>query len=397
MAILILILRLPVPRIEVPHLSATGLTRFILIASLAVLWLHRRGLRCPPAAEPRQRLQHPRNLFQRVGRSNCRWGLLVPWAGDVFNPALMTIGMARRRLGLLMLGGFGQLLIYADTGYKNVLFAVALVPLVYFAVANASRWFGLAAGVGSSVILLGSVPLSAVTGNWSVTLTRRIFATPGQVAYYFYEYFSVHPKDHLSHSFLRYFIHSAYAQPPPLVIGAAYFPASLPDANGHMWADAFGNFGFAGIIIFTVICGLILWVADGLGRRRDARLAAPMLVIAGLTLASSALFTSMLTLGVGLAFVVMALMPPISGREATSPVLVPGLIAKRTAAIRAARAHPRLWVGSGEVARGSADASVPMGRGSGRRQYRCRSLEFQLVRSDSPSLTRSQACAPGPQ
>ncbi len=342
MAILTLIVRLPPARIEVPHLSLTALTRLLitasLLSSLYVLVVY--GVHPPPSLANVYTTRA--NFSGATGGATAAGGYIVPWAGDVINPALMTIGMVRRRIALVMLGGFGQILIYADTGYKNVLFAVALVPLVYFAISSASRWFGLAASLGSTVILVGSVPAGAITGNWSVTLARRIFAAPGQFAYYYYEYFSLHPKDHLSHSFLRWFIHSAYAQPPPLVIGAAYFPSSKPDANGHMWADAFANFGFAGMIIFTLICGVVLWLADGLGRRRDARLASPMLVIAGLTLASSALFTSILTLGVGLAVVLMALMPPVSGREPPSPVHLPGQVAKHTAAIRATRSAPRL-------------------------------------------------------
>lgn len=339
MVILILIVRLPAPRIEVPHLSLMTVTRLLAIASLlsTIYILVVFGVHPPPSLA---NVYRTRATFASETAGATSAGYIVPWAGDVINPTLMTIGIARRRIVLVLLGGFGQLLIYADTGYKNVLFAVALVPLVYLAVASASRWFGLATSLATTAILLLAVPAGSITGNWSVTLARRVFAAPGQFAYYYYEYFSVHQQDHLSHSFLRWFIHSSYAQPPPLVIGAAYFPSSQPDANGHMWADAFANFGFAGIVVFTIICGLMLWVADGLGRQRDARLAAPMLVIAGLSLASSAMFTSILTLGVGLTFVLMAVMPPISGRDALSPLNLPRQRSQDSVAVRATGSAP---------------------------------------------------------
>jgi len=79
------------------------------------------------------------------------------------------------------------------------------------------------------------------------------------------------------------------------------------------WADAFANFGFAGILGFTLVLGLVLWIADGLGQRRDARVAGPMLAIAGLGLASGALFTTILTGGLALGCALTALMPPVAG------------------------------------------------------------------------------------
>ena len=82
----------------------------------------------------------------------------------------------------------------------------------------------------------------------------------------------------------------------PLVIGSAYFSKGT-NANANIWADAFANFGFAGIVGFALVIGLFLWIADGLGQRRDARVAGPMLAIAGLSLANAALFTTVLTLG----------------------------------------------------------------------------------------------------
>ena len=71
-----------------------------------------------------------------------------------------------------------------------------------------------------------------------------------------------------------------------------------------------------GIVGFTVVLGFVLWLVDGLGQWRDARVAGPMLAIAGLSLANGALFTTILTLGLGVGCVLMALMPPPPGNPA---------------------------------------------------------------------------------
>jgi hypothetical protein len=243
----------------------------------------------------------------------------VPWAANVINPLLMALGTARRRAGLVMLSLVGQLLIYADTGYKSVLFSVALVPLIYLAVSRASRSFGLLAILATPAIMVGAVVASSITGEWSLALATRVFATPGHVGWYYYDFFSTHSQYHLSHSFLSWVGPSAYDVDPPQLIGALYFHHTGTDANANLWSDAFANFGFAGMVAFTVICGGALLIADVVGRGRDARVAGPMLGIVGLSLASSGLFTTILTQGLGLGCVLMALMPPRRNPVATSP------------------------------------------------------------------------------
>jgi hypothetical protein len=208
----------------------------------------------------------------------------------------------------VLLGLAGQLLIYSVTGYKNVLFSIVVVPLVYGAVAFARRSFGpLMAAAGAGIIVV-----TAVAGDLSLGLARRVFATPGQVGWYYFEFFSDHPLYQLSHSVLSWLGPSPYSLPPPKVIGAVYFSdiGSGVNANANLWSDAFANFGLAGVVVFTLILALVLWVVDGIGRGRDLRVAGPLLAVAGLNLSDGALLTGLLTNGIALSCVLIALMPP---------------------------------------------------------------------------------------
>jgi hypothetical protein len=251
-----------------------------------------------------------RSQFTAEVSSAAAAGYLVPWAANAINPILMAWGIARRAPSLVALGLAGQLLVYANTGFKSVLFSIVLVPVVYVAVGRASRIFGTLGALGTAAIVLGSAAASSVTGDWSVGLVRRVFATPGQMDWYYFDYFSGHPKYHLSHSFLRFLGSSPYAVDPPLLIGAVYFPSDLPSANAGLWSDAFANFGLVGIVAFTLVLILALRGADALGHGRDARVVAPAMAIAGMTFGSSAMFTTILTLGFALAVLLIAVMPP---------------------------------------------------------------------------------------
>jgi hypothetical protein len=317
MALLILIVRVRPPLVRTPQLTLTDFTRLLtalgLLTSLYVAATF--GVHSLPGLAD---VYTTRAQFDTAQAGAVGGGYIVPWAANVINPMLMALGVARRRGALVGLAAVGQLLIYADTGYKSVLFSVALVPLVYLAVSRASRSFGLLAILATPALMVGAVVASSVTGHWSLTLATRVFATPGHVGWYYYDYFSTHSLYRLSHSFLSWLGPSAYDVDPPQLIGAVYFHHTGTDANANLWSDAFANFGFAGMLVFTVICGISLLVADALGRGRDSRVAGPMLGIVGLSLASSGFFTTILTQGLALGCILMALMPSVSDDVAAS-------------------------------------------------------------------------------
>ena len=314
MAVLGLLLHLRPPAIRLPHLSLPAFTRLVVaLGVLGLLYIAGTfGVHPPPSLSD---VYVTRAQFASEQGGSALGGYIVPWAANVINPLLMGIGMARRRAGLVALGLFGQLLIYADTGYKAVLFSVVLVPLVYFAIARAARGFGPLAVLGTAGILVAAVGLNSRPGSWAIALATRTFATPGHVGWYYYDYFSKHEQYHLSHSFLSWLFTSQYSVDAPLLIGSVYFHQGT-DANSSFFADAFANFGYPGIVVFTVFCGIALLIIDAVGRRRDARVAGPMMAIAGLSLGSTGFFTTMLTHGLALAGVMMVLMPPDQIRRA---------------------------------------------------------------------------------
>jgi hypothetical protein len=305
MATLALVARLPAAVIRVPHLTLGTLTNLLLaLGILSSLYIAAAfGIHAPPSlAEVYTTRLQSNTVFEAA----LGIGYVVPWAGNAINPMLMALGMARRRADLIVVGLAGQVLIYSVTGFKNVLFSIAIVPLVYLVITLARRWFGALLAAAAAAIVVAS----SLAGDWPLVLARRVFATPGQVGWYYFDYFSEHPAYQLSHSVLSWLGPSAYSAPPPQVIGSVYFPGEGTNANANLWSDGFANFGFAGVIGFTLILGLVLLAVDGVGRGRDLRVAGPLLAIAGLNLSDAALLTTILTNGLGLSCVLIALMPP---------------------------------------------------------------------------------------
>ena len=195
MAVLILVLRLPPAPITVRPLSLTTATRLLvglaLFCSAYIAITFGLQLSLPGLAS----VYETRAEFRVAAGGSAAAGYIVSWAGNAINPLVMSLGLARRRAELVLLGLIGQLLIYSATGFKSIMFSIVLVPLVYLALSGASRLFGLVAAVAAPVILsVGVIATSALGSIWPLALAARVFATPGQVGYYYYEYFSDHPR-----------------------------------------------------------------------------------------------------------------------------------------------------------------------------------------------------------
>jgi hypothetical protein len=96
------------------------------------------------------------------------------------------------------------------------------------------------------------------------------------------------------------------------LIGSVYFHSASNDANANIWADAYANFGYAGILCFTLLLAILLWLYDSMAASsRDVQVAALAIGLPAFALANGGLLTSLLTNGVGLAMLLIYLMPPI--------------------------------------------------------------------------------------
>jgi hypothetical protein len=96
--------------------------------------------------------------------------------------------------------------------------------------------------------------------------------------------------------------------PPPQQIAIAAYHSS-GDPNANIWADAYANFGYAGVVGFTLILAAFLWFYDRVAQNVDRRAAVVLLVVSALTLANSALLTCLLTHGMMLALLVITQWP----------------------------------------------------------------------------------------
>lgn len=232
-------------------------------------------------------------------------GYLVPWLANIINPFLLSIAWYKRRYAAL-LGIIGlQLFLYLITAHKSFLFAPLLVGFVIYAIhrrnlLKLSLW-GLIAGISCS--------LAVYAMGWSVTpaslLIRRVLFVPAQVSFYYYDFFSKHQLMYLAGSHLNPFLSSPYNMPIPHLIGKIYFNSPATWVNTGYLGDAYMNFGFLGIFLFSAILGIIFIILDSIAVKTDITIVAGATIVPILSLTNGALFTVLGTDGLLLGMIIV--------------------------------------------------------------------------------------------
>lgn len=243
------------------------------------------------------------------------WGFIV----GVLNPFLVAYGALNRRVALVVTGLLGTLYCYAVSGSKVVLFTLALIAFLYIGMRIIGRSLPLLIGPALWLMaILAKLVDQFIPVPWATTLlVDRALVMPGILTGYYLEFFTENPKAHWAYSFLSRFNEYPYDREPSLLIGLNYYDNPDTFANTHMWADGFANFGYAGMIIVAVVAAVVLWGFNCIALGRDRFLVIPFMAAVFYAFASSSVFTSLLTHGVFLIFVLLLLSPVDQKMETT--------------------------------------------------------------------------------
>lgn len=235
----------------------------------------------------------------------------VCWQMYVINPLLMTIGFTSRRLFPTLIGLLGQFAIYSITGFRDVLFSAAFLLYLLWAMRR-GKPFGTRLVVSWTAIFASAAALDffGYSRTFSGLIQERMTGTPGLLTGYYYEFFSTHPKALLGHSIFKSIVNYPYALEPRRMIGYVYYHDSGMSANANFWADAFANFGYVGIVCFTLLLGFVMWLYDSSAAKGNRYVTALVIALPAFAVANSGLLTSLLTHGIALAILLMYLMPP---------------------------------------------------------------------------------------
>jgi oligosaccharide repeat unit polymerase len=236
------------------------------------------------------------------------YGYFSPMVSKVLLPFILLLAVYRRKWLIAGLALAGSVMMFALTNHKGPLFYPFLVLGIYW-VMNFRRRIRLLLAGYILVILVSLAPflinnseeteqpLSRIIVG-SLLLHRACFV-PAHLNFVYYDFFSTHPHTMLAQSKLTFgLVEYPYELDSSHLIGYHYYNNELCGANTGWLGSGYMHFGFAGMLIYALIVGLLLGMVDTLAKRRELGISVAILFTPFFTLfLSSDLSTCMLTHG----------------------------------------------------------------------------------------------------
>jgi hypothetical protein len=236
------------------------------------------------------------------------FGYLNHWTVKVFNAFLISVALLHRRYLLALVFIAVQVMFFAFSGHKAVLFSVALViglyifdKLKHHAILIIYSMVGIVSLMLLYHYLVHDYMLPSI-------LIRRAFFVPTDLNYIYFDYFSSYDYLYWSNSSVLkdYFITYPYDRPSSFVIGDYM---GFPDlaANTGIFGSGYMHFGLIGIIIYMALFAIYVNLVQQFSRLPEWQVNSIVLIPILAALTSADLPTSFFTHGLIVALVIIYL------------------------------------------------------------------------------------------
>ncbi|QNU66800.1 hypothetical protein EHE19_018515 [Ruminiclostridium herbifermentans] len=226
---------------------------------------------------------------------------LIPWAGNIVFPVSAAIALKNKKFIVLGVFTFAQIITFSLAGTKTYLFAFAF-SIIGVILINSHKYFkylpfGLA---GITVLGYSMYKLfnSVFIANYIV---RRVLFTTSYNCWGYIEFFISNEKLYLRNSFMRWL--KNYGVKIPYADNFSSFMGDLlydrPDANvpAGTVADAFGNFGILGLILYPLFMVIMFRLLDKVSTNIPSACVLPVIITSAEYILNGNVFSVMLTYG----------------------------------------------------------------------------------------------------
>jgi hypothetical protein len=259
--------------------------------------------------------------FRRVSAAELPpiFGYVYSNVSSVLVPVALTLSIKFRNNFLALLTIFCAVILFGMTHHKSVLFGPFVVALLYllFQRMKSSRILHLAF-LAVLVICLFEIFIMRQIFNspdpayLNSLIIRRILLIPSVLDGLHTELFSIVPQFYWSTSKIGdWLVDNPHGVTAPFLIGEVYFGDTETSANAGMIGSGYANAGLIGVAVYSALIGLLISVLNAYGRRiGHAFVAAASLSTLFNVVTSTDLVTAILTHGLLLLLLLLALFPP---------------------------------------------------------------------------------------
>ncbi len=237
------------------------------------------------------------------------FGYLSPMISKIILPFILILAVSQRRWYIVGLAFAGSVMMFALTNHKGPLFFPFLVLAIYWVTTFTRRQVQFLIAGYIVVIFVSLAPFlinkseetkhslsRIVVGS---LFLRRVMFVPPKLNFVYYDFFSKNPHTMLSQSKLSFnLIEYPYELNSSRLIGDYAYNNAEIGANTGWLGSGYMHFGFAGMLIYSIVIGLLLGLVDMFAKRRELGISVAILFIPFFSLfLSSDLPTAILTHG----------------------------------------------------------------------------------------------------
>lgn len=222
---------------------------------------------------------------------------LIPLISKVI-PVVILYYLIERKYYHVFCFVFLQFLLFSIGGHKSFIFSVFVVLIVYFFYKRDRLPFLGYGFLGLNVFALIEAVLMGGRSILAAFVQNRVQLTPNQISYFIFDFMQSNELLYLRESILRYFgFESPYEQSIYFILGDKYFNDSFVRANTGACGDAFAQFGYISVFLYTLLIPLAFKVLYAVSSNLDRRILFVVVFLYVSTFINGSFFTVLLTNG----------------------------------------------------------------------------------------------------
>jgi hypothetical protein len=247
------------------------------------------------------------------------FGYVYSNVSSVLVPVALTLSIKFRNNFLALLTILCAVVLFGMTHHKSVLFGPFVVAFLYllFQRMDSSRvlgWAFVAILIAClfEIFIMRQILSSPDPAYMSSLIIRRVLFIPSVLDGLHTDLFSIVSQYYWSTSKIGdWLVDNPHGVTAPFLIGEVYFGDTETSANAGMIGSGYANAGLIGVAVYSALIGLLISVLNAFGRRiGHAFVTAASLSTLFNVVTSTDLVTAMLTHGLLLLLLLLALFPP---------------------------------------------------------------------------------------
>jgi len=251
-------------------------------------------------------------------------------------PFLFAVGMYLRRWWVALPVAAGYLFLFGIGGAKAAALGIVYLPASFVLLSRKPHRIAFYVAAGLSVLLLAGYLTKALLApsaniGYLALVHFRFFTVPPLTIPQYFDFFQSHPMTHLSHvTGLNMLMDYPYDLDVPYTVGSYFYTDKVGLNSGFWAADGIAGFGILGVPLVSVFCAIVFWLLDSVSAELDPTFVALVLTYCTVFFGNVSLFTTLITGGLAMLMVIMAVAP----RDERGLIRLPSLSYVRKVAVR---------------------------------------------------------------